>query len=396
MVINRSYFGFLLKQREDNNSPLFFIFYARVKDVKLWAGTKRTADFPDGTQRNLRIPRIKAISRFLGSSPINTIPNNILLAFQPDRVTLREYDDALLQCLGTESIYNQCENHLHWGIINFDFDPEAQEHEKIALIVDGQHRLIGMSEFQSEDLPVLIVAMLNASVEEQAFQFIVINNKAVKAPVDNVKSIIAENYDDTSLKDRLMNCGVTYGNSSPLLKDVDDLDISPFKHLLKWSHNREGEQLVELTTIEQNVNYISDVFNFLDEDEDSLKSLFFAIWRSVKAQYPNLWGRNNKFMTKVNLNAFNEFIVQILKVAWTSFSYVDIYNPDDIEVKVSRYINPIPENFWLRKWSIKIQDNSNVREMIKRDLSTIIENVRLNRQWDHELLLPTQELENNL
>ena len=159
---------------------------------------------------------------------------------------------------------------MHYGIINFEFDPTTPEHERIALIVDGQHRLIGMSEFEHENLPVLIVAMLDSSVEEQAFQFIVINNKAIKAPVDNVKSIIAENYDDTLLRERLLNCGVTYGNNSPLLKDVDDLDISPFQHLLKWSHNRDGTQLVELTTIEQNVNYISDVFTFLNDDEDFL------------------------------------------------------------------------------------------------------------------------------
>ena len=59
-------------------------------------------------------------------------------------------------------------------------------------------------------------------------------------------------------------------------------------------------------------------------------------------------------MTKVNINAINEFIVQILKIAWTSFGNVDIYNPEDVEVKVLRYIKPIPEEFWLRKWSIKI------------------------------------------
>lgn len=59
------------------------------------------------------------------------------------------------------------------------------------LIVDGQHRLHGISEFLYEDLPVLVVCMVDASVQEQAFQFIVINNKAVRVPTDNVKAIIA-------------------------------------------------------------------------------------------------------------------------------------------------------------------------------------------------------------
>jgi DGQHR domain-containing protein len=390
---NRTYFGWFMRQREDPGSPKFFVFLARTKDIINWTGTKRTQDFPDGTQRVLRKSRVKTIVRFLEASSINTIPNNILLAFQPDKVRFTIYDDTLEQCMGDELIFNDCKNQFHWGSIHFEFDPSTPEHKRIALIVDGQHRLAGMANFQTENLPILVIAMLDSSIEEQAFQFIVINNKAVRAPTDNVKSIIAESYDDTSLKERLLNCGVTYGNNSPLLKDVDDLDISPFQHLLKWSHNRDGVQLVQLTTIEQCINYISDTFNFLVDDEDSLKGLFFAVWRAVKVQYPNLWGQDNKFMTKVNINALNEFIVQILKVAWTSFNSVDIFDPEDVESKVLRYIKFLPEEYWLRKWTIKIQDNSNVRETIKRDLNTITDNVRLTRPWDHDLVLAMQEQE---
>ena len=110
-----------------------------------------------------------------------------------------------------------------------------------------------------------------------------------------------------------------------------------------------------------------------------------AIWRAVKVNYPDLWGNDNNLTKKVSINALNEFIADRLKAAW-SFSLVDIYDPDDVEKQVFRMLQ-IPEKFWQTEWSIKIQDNSNVRTLIKNDLATITDNLKLRRNWEENLQL---------
>jgi hypothetical protein len=76
-----------------------------------------------------------------------------------------------------------------------------------------------MSQLATEDPPILLVALIDASSDEQAFQFVVINNKAAKVPTDNVKAIIAT-VSENDLRDRLLNAGVNYGDISATLKDI--------------------------------------------------------------------------------------------------------------------------------------------------------------------------------
>lgn len=158
-----------------------------------------------------------------------------------------------------------------------------------------------MQALAGENMPVLIVALLDADVQEQAFQFIVINNKAVRVPTDNVKAIIAE-IDEKRLSQRLQAAGVRYGEISPILYELNILDASPFKDLLDWDLNRGGTRIVPLTAIEQALRYMRAEFTMLDEDEDSLLDIFCAVWRGIKAAFPGLWAKDNKLMKKVCLN----------------------------------------------------------------------------------------------
>lgn len=295
----RSYFGCRILQRENENTIAFFAFYARSKDVIKWAGIKRSKEFPEGTQRILRPPRKRAITRFLKADNINTIPNNILLAFEPNRVKFRSLKNKITKCIPKVDIHNDCNNHIEWGTLNFSFDTNEPDHLRPALIVDGQHRLYGISDFPDEDLPIPIISLIDAPLQEQAFQFIVINSKAVRVHAENAKSIIAD-VNEEALERRLLRSGVKYGEKTPFLALVNDSPSSPFQNLLKWDANRDGEKLVDLTTVEQAEKYINVIFaRYLEGDEDSLTEIFFAIWRAVKSNYPELWGKDNKLMRKV-------------------------------------------------------------------------------------------------
>lgn len=386
-MASRSYFGYLVRQRVDENTPKLFVFWARARDIKQWAGIKRVAESPEGTQRVLRPTRSRAITRFLKSNTINMIPNNILLAFEPGVAVFTSYQEDLEDCLQNQDLGNGCNQQIDWGMLHFEFDEHAPEHQRPALVVDGQHRLYGISEFLDEDLPLLAVCVIDASVQEQAFQFIVINNKAVRVPTDNVKAIIAHLDDEEQLQDRLLRAGVNYGNMSPVLREVNDLDTSPFQHLLDWPYNKKGPKLVPISAIEQAFRFMKGVFDFMEDDEDSMLEVFLAVWRAVRTNYQDLWGKENAFMTKVNINAVNEFIMDRLKYAW-EMEMVDIFSPDAVEQQVLGILRLIPPIFWETPWSIKIQDNANVRNLIKSDLETLAQNIKLRRRWNEGLKVP--------
>jgi DGQHR domain-containing protein len=398
IIMKACYFGCHLVQRIDRKTTPFFIFVARAKDIKEWAGIRRTEEIEKGTQRILKKTRSHAVSKFLNVSSINTIPNNVLIAFQAGKTKFIPVDLKSTQQDTKESeqseidFYNQCKEQISWGILEFSYETNQPDYLRPALIVDGQHRLYGMYEFNEEDLPVLVVSLIDASPQEQAFQFIVINKKAVRVSTDNVKSIVVD-FNEQELEDRLAKVGVTYGNTPSTLQYLNDSPSSPFQNLLNWPYNRdvkEDSKLVPITAIEQALRYIKKEFTVFEEDDDSIIEFFCAVWNMVKKNYSEIWGKNDKFMRKVNINALNEYIIYRLKVFWSS-DFLDIFDVKQVEAQVLGILKKIKQEFWLAEWFIKIQDNANVKEMIKNDLQTMIDNDKLGRDWFDNLELPKME-----
>lgn len=382
--MKKRYFGCQLTQRVDSKTTPVFVFYARASEIIDWADIRRSEDNPKGIQRVLRPSREKSITRFLESNPINIIPSNILLAFGPGKAQFKSIDKKLKLCLPSTQVENGCNNQLSWGVLSFSYN---EKDEKPALVVDGQHRLFGISKYQAEDLPILVVCLLDAPLEEQAFQFIVVNNKAVRVQTDNVKSIIAELVDETTLEQRLLKAGVKYGEKTPLLSEVNDSPTSPFRNLLAWDYNRDGPKVVPLMAIEQSAKFIRDIFKrYLEDDDDSLVEIFFAIWRGVRASYPDLWGQKGNLMTKVAINALNEFIVDKVKVLH-EMGFLNVFDTEELEKRVFTLLKQIPQEFWQAKWLIPAQDNSSFRELIIEELGTLQDNLKLGRRWNEDLQL---------
>lgn len=385
----KTYFGYRLQQRIDETTVPFFVFQARAKDIQEWAGIRRVPDHSGGTQRAFRESRARAIARYLKSDSINTIPNSVLIAFQPDTTEFMPLTEQQNNCLSPDlDILNGCGDQAQWGTLAFSYTADQPESERIAMIVDGQHRLNGMYEFNDEDLPVVVISLVDAPLKEQAFQFIVVNNKAVRVSTESAKSIVAEldAADENELGDRLLKAGIKYKDISPVLRDINDLQNSPFHSLLDWSYNRDGTKLVPLTAIEQSLRYLKSLFTFLDEDDDSLLEIFLAVWQGIKNTFPTLWGQDNVFMKKVNLNAVNEFTGERLKMAW-EFGLFDIFDPNRVTQQVEQVLSSIPTEFWAESWGIRVQDNANVRDMIKGDLTQITENRKLRKRWSQDLEL---------
>lgn len=380
--MEKKYFVQKVKQRNEAESVEFVVFVANTRDVQEWAGIRRVGEEEKGTQRVLKNTRVKAITRFLESNKINTIPVSAILAFNPGAANFDSLSEKLSACDEQIDFSNNTDGKLEPGILSFNFDPNSNEADRPALIVDGQHRIKGMAAVQ-ENIPIVIAALINAEPQEQAFQFVVINNKAQKVRTDNVKAII-KNIDEEGLQNRLLEAGVNYGKWPATLGDVDGLEESPFYHLLEWPLNPTPNKRIQLTTIESCLRYIRDTFQII-EDDDSQKMVFIWIWKGVKEYYTDLWDTNEKFMSKVNIIALNEFVIDRLENAWIDEN-VNIYELEDVKEYVKTVLVNIPQEYWTpQEWNYKLQDNATVRNSIKDDLKKITQNARVGRKWNEGL-----------
>lgn len=380
---NRTFFVQKIKQRANEATVNFVVFTTYATEINKWVGIKRVGEVENGTQRILKSPRVAAIKRFLQANPLNTIPLSVVLAFNPGSVQFQNLTQNIQACLPDADVLNLTNGAIEFGTISFSFDPNGLEIERPALIVDGQHRIKGMSSVDGEEIPIVVAAFVDADHQEQAFQFVVINNKAQKVPPDNVKAIVAD-IDETELKDRLLRAGVNYGKFSATLGDIDNLEESPFYHLLAWPLNNEANRKVPLTTIESSLKYVKTSLPVLSSDDDALTSLFISVWGGVKETYPALWNESDKFMSKVNLAAINEFIIDKIEYVWLD-EQIDLYDAPAILNYSKRVMGEIPADYWLIDWIYPLQDNTVVRGRIKDDLRKIPQNLRSGRQWNEEL-----------
>jgi DGQHR domain-containing protein len=285
---------------------------------------------------------------------------------------------------------NGCKKKVEFGLLSFEIDPGGPEEDKPALVVDGQHRLLGIGSYGKEDIPIFIACLLDADLAEQAFQFIVINNKAVRVSADNVKSIIARQYDEPKLNERLEKSGVRYGQAVSFLKEANEDKRSPFAKILDWEFNKdESSKIVPITAVEACVRMIRARFEMLQEDQDSLLSLLYAIWAPVKKSYSGLWAKDSKLMTKVCITTLNEFLVDRLHFNWEEGN-VDIFESKEVSECVESMVQKIPTQFWESEWNILIQDNANIRKIIKDDLTRIVSNLRQKKVWSEGAVVLAQ------
>ena len=386
MSTQLDYQGYLINQRNSEEAPRFFAFYAPVSEIQKWAGVRRTEEVEYGAQRILYPPRAKAITRYLLADIRNALPGCIIIGFRQDSANFTTSEDI--------SPYNRCGNKIKRGSIQVNFEVDTPEHERPGLVVDGQHRLEGCKKLKTEDIPLLVVAILDSDLIEEAFQFIVINQKATKVKPTNIKSIIAEiGTIEEDLNERLLNAGINYGKNTPFLNRLNNEPDSPFYKIIDWETNSttrdaDASRIVAVTAIETGIKRIQIDFEDYLSDSDSAESVFTTIWTTLKQLYPELWNDNegNKFLKKVNIVTINSMIVHDLVKAWYR-SEIDPLNEDDLSEFVLKGFAEIPKEFWTHEWAITVQDNTIVREAIKEDLERIQVNNKLDRDWKTKLKL---------
>src|SRR6266436_2073240 len=117
------------KQRPANEAPTFCLFHAPASQILQWADIKRLEEEPGAPQRRTSPAKVKAIKRFLTTDQRNTIPTSVILTIDIplDRIHPVDVD-------GTHS----------FAFVDIEVVPDAP---KPGLVIDGQHRLLGMKDY---------------------------------------------------------------------------------------------------------------------------------------------------------------------------------------------------------------------------------------------------------
>ncbi|MCI0623308.1 MAG: DGQHR domain-containing protein [Acidobacteria bacterium] len=361
----------IFKQRSAPQSPMFALFAAPAGDILQWAAIRRRADDPEGPQRRLSQAKINAIKRFMDRDDRNTVPPAITVTLNIDQRRITLVDPA--------------RSDLHtMRLIELRISADVDEVQKPGLVIDGQHRLLGMNAYDP-DCRVNVVALLNVDDMEKAFQFLVINNKVTRVPSDHIRTL-ALDYQDQELAERLQTARLTLDENLRYVGIVDSDETSPFRgHIALVSHQGdEMQRFVPPAAIENAISAIQKKAVRELEADDALCEFFYAIWSSIKEQWGDLWIAGSKLMHKVSIVAMTVYMTDAL-VAKYDWDELDVTNPADVRKTVQKILAHQTAEFWQCNWSIRISDAKAVQDTIIESLTKISRNIRANQPWHEDI-----------
>jgi DGQHR domain-containing protein len=349
------------RQRQTANAPEFLLFHAPAGEILQWAAIKRLEEVAGAPQRQTSPAKVRAIKRFLETDDRNTIPTSVILTLdlQPGQL-VREEDSSFAE-------------------LEFEWIPGE---DRPGLVIDGQHRLMGVESFGNAT-QVNVVAILGADDMEKAFQFLVINNKASKVPVDHIRAL-ALHYEDEALKKRLSTARLNLDPNVGFVGLVNEGEDSPFRGIISWPITPAANRIVTPTAIEASIGYIQQqkVRDFASDDV--LLEFFYAIWRRIAAAWPELWNAESRLLSKVGIVCMTQYMTDVL-VAQYDLGRLDISDPDAVANLVDEVLAYQERKFWKVPLTSTSFDTKVGRSLIVQALVQIARNVRAGTPWFEDI-----------
>jgi DGQHR domain-containing protein len=360
------YLGFNVRQHGD--TPIhFMVFVAKAKDVVRWAHADNIKLDRGNVQRALIEARWRQIRKFFKTSPNNVIPTSVTIAFEETLPALASRNAVEKEQVGyfLEALDN--------GLARICFTDAVVDS---SFIIDGQHRLRGMSELDF-DVYVPVCLFPSLSKLERAFQFVTINNKSHKVPTDNLKALIA-NFEQiqSDLRTRLTEASITTPKFATVIDVLNEDPESPFYKMVDWVNNRFSDAVpaIQPTALENSLKAIVRAFPETKEEESDALVVLTAIWRAIfgatgvtraNAQtFPNL-------LLKATIQSISEMIVEKLKSDYDpAFTSAPITASDGAAAAqtAKNLVTGIPVEFWRDPWVLKSLDTSAGRDLIQSDI----------------------------
>jgi DGQHR domain-containing protein len=359
----------IVDQRDNDVAPRFALFAAPAGEITQWAAIRRRTETAQGTQRALNKSKLTALGKFLQKDARNTIPPAITVTLRVDLNQLQAIDTA-----------NKC------FLLTIDLPENATDDEKPGLIIDGQHRLFGIDAYSHACL-VNVVALLNVSDLETAFQFLVINNKVTPVQPDHIRTL-ALDYADGELSERLKTARLTLHTNLPYVGIMDSDENSPFRGIISLlvAGEQPGQRFVSPAAIENAITVIQKKEVRELKSDDALCEFFYAIWSCLKENdWAELWEPASKLMTKAGIIAMTSFVTDALIAKYDYAGDLDVSDPAKVREQVQLILQYQTPEFWKSEWAMKISDALAVRAKIIDSLTKIYRNRRADVPWNEDV-----------
>jgi DGQHR domain-containing protein len=253
---------------------LFAVDGKRVHDFAAVSRIQRTQDSNlEGYQRPEVQSHIRAIRRYLESDGA-LLPNALVVALDE-----RASFEALTQGGGAGSVA---------GTLVIPVNPEWNDADKPAWLVDGQQRAAALRDAEIQDFPVPIVAFVARSEGEQRAQFILVNNTK-PLPAGLIHELLPETPGElpTRFAKRRL--------PSQLLSRLNIDEDSPFFRRISTPTEPQGEikdnsvlKMIENSLYDGALYQYRDAGSGLGDDEQMLAHLKH-FWRLVAGTFPDAW-----------------------------------------------------------------------------------------------------------
>lgn len=368
------YDGFLVEQQPGTGVP-FLVFVAGAKDIVRWAHADSIKLDRGNVQRELVAARWRQIKKFFGAHKNNVIPTSVTIAF--DETVTEAKNAAALKKAG---IGYTLKRDAATGLTRIAFPDEVQS---ATFIIDGQHRLKGMSELTFDPL-VPVCLFLSMTKLERAFQFVTINNKAHKLATDNLKALYA-NFDllKSDLRTRLTHASITGSTFATAVDVLNEDQDSPFHKMVDWVNNRfeDGHPSVPPAALENSLKAINRAFPETKSDESDALAVLYAIWKAIFAQYGITHANAEQFpnlILKATIQSLSEMVVDRIKSDFDpAFAQSAVLTDGGAEAgkKAAALIAGVPSEFWTEEWKLKSLDTSGGRDIIKSDIRQLKTNL---------------------
>jgi DGQHR domain-containing protein len=296
-------------------------------DVRRVLQEERDVERYLGIQRPLEDRRVKALSDYVNFKDAS-FPTSIILAMDEDYAQFDESNNTM-----TVSNIKDTE------------DQPSIPIAKIARVLDGQHRIAGLSSFRGETFDVPVTIFVGADISDQAHIFATVNLEQTKVQ----KSLV---YDLFSLA-RTRSPQKTCHNAAVALdRDPKGALYKRIKRLGFATEGRIFEPITQSTFVESLMPYISDspkadrdrllrneklekiygdeLFKmpfrnlFIEEKDIEITEIVFNYFSAVRMKWPEAWNDRGRGMMLNRTNGFRA-LMRFLRNA-----YLDIASPGDV------------------------------------------------------------------
>ena len=356
-VKSKTYACTFFSQRKNKIAPSFCIFAASAGEVLEWADIERLGPGVAGVQRRENVAKRKQITKFFDNAA-NTIPTAVIIALDQSQVSANE-DQVTI--------------------------PIGHGPKKPGLVIDGQHRLLGIADFDST-IKVPVVAIMNASDTEKAFQFLVINNKGSKVSQNHIKALSLA-YKPKDLSERLKTAKIALDSERLGHVEIINGKGSPFSNRVDFPTTKGTLKKIVPEAFERSLQYIESLNLPKLDDLDIQRDFFLTIWAAIVANWGNaVFGDNCKLTEKVGVICMSRYLVDRL-ASMSDLDEMDLDLSDFVAItdQVKKLLNRQTIELWNAKWKGSGYDTSLGHTKIIEALVRISRNIKDGREWESDV-----------